>query len=192
MGCSGKGRERILRYLDNAMDRSQINAALLQHHEAFIMRALAVPVEQRAFSMNGKWTAAQQLEHIKRATAPVAMALMVPKWLLRWRYGKPNRPPRDYVGLVKRYKEKLEAGGRASGRFVPPAVPASAVDATVADIRRIIASMTKRVSKWSEEELDAYLLPHPLLGKLTVREMLFFTIHHTQHHRALVERDYPG
>jgi len=33
------------------------------------------------------------------------------------------------------------------------------------------------------------LLPHPLLGKVTVREMLYFTIHHVQHHHALVERD---
>ncbi len=191
MGCSGNGRELILRYLDNAMDRSQINAALREHHEAFIVSTLAVPVEQRALSMNGKWTAAQQLEHIKRATAPVSMALMVPKWFLRWRFGKPNRAPRDYDGLVQRYKEKLAAGGRASGRFVPPEVPASAVEPTVAEIRRIIAAMTKRVNNWSEEELDRYLLPHPLLGKLTVREMLFFTIHHAQHHQALVERDYP-
>ena len=39
-------------------------------------------------------------------------------------------------------------------------------------------------------DLDAVLLPHPLLGKLTVREMLFFTVYHVQHHRALVERDH--
>ncbi|MBL7939635.1 MAG: DinB family protein [Flavobacteriales bacterium] len=174
------------------MDRSQINTALREHHEAFIVRTLAVPVEARDRSMNGKWTAAQQLEHIKRATAPVAMALVVPKWFLRWRFGRPNRTPRDYDALVERYKEKLAAGGRASGRFVPPMIPASAVDPIVADLRRIIATMEKRVDNWSEEELDRYLLPHPLLGKLTVREMLFFTIHHAQHHQALVERDYPA
>lgn len=174
------------------MDRSQINAALLENHGAFIARVLSVPVHQRDLSQNGKWTAAQQLDHIKRSTAPVAMALMVPKWILRWRFGKPNRAPRDYDGLVQRYKEKLAAGGRASGRFVPPAIPASAMDATVTDIRRIIASMTKRVNSWSEEDLDRYLLPHPLLGKLTLREMLFFTIHHAQHHQALVERDNSG
>jgi hypothetical protein len=31
-------------------------------------------------------------------------------------------------------------------------------------------------------------LPHPLLGKLTVREMLFFTLYHQRHHVAVVER----
>lgn len=170
------------------MDRSQINAALREHHEAFIARILAVPFEERDRSVNGKWSAAQHLDHIHRAIAPVSMALMVPKWFLRWRFGRPNRTPRDYDGLVQRYQEKLAAGGRAAGRFVPAAIPASAVEGTAGSVRRIVNTMTRRVHNWSGPELDRYLLAHPLLGKLTVREMLFFTIHHVQHHQALVER----
>jgi hypothetical protein len=30
-------------------------------------------------------------------------------------------------------------------------------------------------------------LPHPLLGKLTLREMIYFTIYHVQHHHKLVQ-----
>ena len=41
---------------------------------------------------------------------------------------------------------------------------------------------TERLGNWSEKDLDKYKLPHPLLGKLTVREMLFFTIYHNEHH----------
>lgn len=174
-----------------AMDRSQINTALLKNHEAFIARISAVPADQRDKSHNGKWTPAQHLEHIQRAIAPVSWALLVPKWFVRWRFGKPNRAPRDYDGLVQRYKEKLAAGGRASGRFVPPTVPASAVDRISGSVQRIVATVTRRVPNWSEQDLDTALLPHPLLGKLTVREMLYFTIHHVQHHHALVDRDYP-
>ena len=171
------------------MNRPAISAALFRHHESFIMRVLAMPMDERALSRNGKWTAAQQIEHILRAVRPVSMALRVPKWFLRWRFGKPNRPPRDFEGLVQRYKEKLEAGGRASGRFVPPAIPAREVGRITASLRSRVGALTRRVDTWTEEELDAFLLPHPLLGKLTVREMLFFTIYHVQHHQALVERD---
>ncbi len=171
------------------MDRSAINAALLQHHEAFIARVLAVPTNERDVSRNGKWTPAQQIDHILRAVRPVALALAVPKWFLRWRFGKPNRPPRDYDGLVQRYKEKLEAGGRASGRFVPPAVPANQVERIAASVKRTVETLSRRVNSWTEHELDTVLLPHPLLGKLTVREMLYFTIYHVKHHQALVERD---
>jgi hypothetical protein len=35
---------------------------------------------------------------------------------------------------------------------------------------------------WREADLDRYLLPHPLLGKLTLREMLHFTLYHNYHH----------
>jgi uncharacterized damage-inducible protein DinB len=36
--------------------------------------------------------------------------------------------------------------------------------------------------------LDRLRLPHPALGKLTVREMLFFTIYHNIHHVENVVR----
>ncbi len=171
------------------MDRSAIGTALQLHHEAFIARVLAVPLNERAVSRNGKWTPAQQLEHILRAVRPVAMALLVPKWFLRWRFGKPNRPARDYDGLVQRYEEKLSAGGRASGRFVPPTVPANEVEHIAVSLRSTVDDLSRRVNTWTEKDLDTVLMPHPLLGKLTAREMLFFTIYHVQHHHALVERD---
>ena len=171
------------------MDRPGINAALLLHHEAFIKRVLAVRMNERDISRNGKWTPAQEVEHILRAVRPVSMALRVPKWFLRWRFGKPNRPPRDYDGLVQRYKEKLAAGGRASGRFVPPPVPAGDMEGIAASLRGTVKTLCERVDSWTEHELDTVLLPHPLLGKLTVREMLYFTIYHVQHHQALVDPD---
>jgi hypothetical protein len=164
------------------MDRSAISAALLLQHEAFIARVLAMPMNERDVSRNGKWTPAQQIEHILRAVRPVAMALLVPEWFLRWRFGKPNRPLRDFDGLVQRYKEKLAAGGRASGRFIPPAIPANEVQNIAASLKRTVDTLSRRVMTWAEQDLDSVLLPHPLLGKLTVREMLYFTIYHVQHH----------
>ncbi|MGH7601660.1 MAG: DinB family protein, partial [bacterium] len=38
------------------------------------------------------------------------------------------------------------------------------------------------LQRWDENSLDKYLLPHPLMGKLTIREMLFFTLYHDVHH----------
>ena len=37
------------------------------------------------------------------------------------------------------------------------------------------------------DDLDKYVLPHPLLGKVTLREMLYFTIHHNEHHLELLK-----
>jgi hypothetical protein len=40
----------------------------------------------------------------------------------------------------------------------------------------------------SQSALDRWRLPHPLLGRLTVREMLFFTLCHNRHHLEGVRR----
>jgi hypothetical protein len=172
------------------MDRTAINTALLQHHEAFIACMHTLPTGQWSASHKGKWSPAQQLDHILRSVGPVHIAMGLPKWLLRLAFGKPNRALRTYEALVQRYQEKLAAGGRASGRFVPPATPTRSVETMIADLRILVDKLTKRVGSWSETDLDAVLLPHPLLGKLTMREMLCFTIYHVQHHQHLVERDY--
>ena len=43
--------------------------------------------------------------------------------------------------------------------------------------------------EWSEEDLSSYVIPHPILGKFSVREMLYFTIFHTTHHyKALINK----
>ena len=42
-----------------------------------------------------------------------------------------------------------------------------------------------QAEKWQENEMDLYQLPHPLLGNLTVREILYFTIYHNLRHASL-------
>jgi hypothetical protein len=172
------------------MDRARIESELERSHERFLATVLALPIDQRAVSRHGKWSPVQHLDHIRRAVKPLAMAMGLPKRFLRWWVGKPNRTGRSYDELVARYKEKLAAGGRASGAFVPPPLDARAADALARSVNKQVALLIKRLQRWTEPELDSTLLPHPLLGGLTVREMLYFTIYHAQHHQALVERDY--
>ncbi|CAN5267722.1 hypothetical protein BH11BAC6_BH11BAC6_08480 [soil metagenome] len=50
----------------------------------------------------------------------------------------------------------------------------------------LINKLCKRVNAYKETALDIYILPHPLLGKLTLREMLYFNILHGEHHRQTV------
>jgi hypothetical protein len=52
----------------------------------------------------------------------------------------------------------------------------------------VLADLVAQAGRWSEADLDACRLPHPLLGRLTVREMLLFTQYHEVHHVANVER----
>ena len=48
-------------------------------------------------------------------------------------------------------------------------------------------TLLKAIDNWTEEELDTYLIPHPLIGKMTLRELLFFTVYHIGHHLKTIK-----
>jgi len=102
--------------------------------------------------------------------------------------GKPNRQSRSYDELVEKYKQKLAAGGKASGIFVPKPMKINGSK------EKLIADWDKATAKYiaalqnntSENKLDNYLARHPLLGRVTLRELCYFTIYHTQHHLTII------
>ena len=129
----------------------------------------------------GKWTAGQQLDHIYLSLKPLTMALGLPKIGLR-AFGSANRPSRDYDGVVAKYHEALANGGKAPNNFLPDPILYKDKDAISEKLKGNLAKLISHLDKYSEKDLDKYLLPHPLLGKMTVREMLYFTIYHSEHH----------
>ena len=138
----------------------------------------------------GRWTAGQHLDHLIRSTKPLNMALRLPKLALRMKFGTAKAPGEALDALAARYESTLASGGKASGQFVPPEVALAAKPSLVENFRTEGTRLTQVVGKWKGSDLDQYLLPHPLLGNLTVREMLFFTYHHMGHHLDTLTRDY--
>ncbi len=150
-------------------------------------KAVALLSDQVYASPQGeKWSAAQHLDHLIRATRPICQAFSLPGFVLRICFGKANRVSRSYDDMVARYTAKLSNGGRAGGRFVPPVKGLPARDAQVSAFLHLGKKLQQKAARCSEEKLDSYILPHPLLGKITLREMLFFTIYHTRHHQQLL------
>lgn len=174
-------------------DKSEIMQAIGQEFGAFADRIRQWPDGSFADMPDGKWSAGQQLDHLVRSVKPVNLALRMPGWLLRLLFGKPTRPSRTYDKLVERYRQKLDAGGKAPGAFVPPVVPLSGKEKLLKTYLGEEQKLLRHAGRWQEADLDGYLLPHPLLGKLTLREMLFFTVYHTgHHHRQLEQRQVAG
>jgi len=168
-------------------DKKFIEQHLLANTEAFTHFVATQSEQQFVNTPNGKWSVGQNLEHLIRSLAPVNQALLLPGFILRLLFGTPNRKPRTYQELIDRYNQKLAAGGRARGRFVPPAIAWNNRDKKIAALNREKDKIIARLSSWSESKLDTCLLPHPLLGKLTLREMLFFSVYHIEHHLKLLE-----
>jgi hypothetical protein len=168
------------------MDKKEIIAALAGNHQYFRDDVLKLNPTEFTSSPPGKWSAGQHFLHIILSVSPVVTAFRLPSLLLRLLFGKANRSSKTYEELVVKYKDKLARGGRASGRFVPKAILFEDRERLVSRYNRNIEALQSLVAKTTEADLDFYILPHPLLGKLTLREMLYFTIHHVKHHHDLV------
>lgn len=132
------------------------------------------------------WSPAETVRHLNKSTRPVVKALGMPKIALRFLFGTAKRSELDYDGLVARYRSALDDGGQA-GRFAPSSQSPDR-DAIMRDFAQVNRSLRDTLSRWSDAKLDKLRLPHPLLGKLTIREMLFFTLYHHRHHLGVVQR----
>ena len=170
------------------MKNNEIADLLNANHARFVHQLKGLREDELYHSPQGKWNAVQHLDHIVKSVSAVTFAFSVPKFIVAWKFGKSNRPSKTYDGLVDKYKQKLLDGYPSSGRF-------SAGDVTSVQKEKLLARLTSQVSKLSRKvsmiddaALDTYILPHPLLGKLTFREMLYFTAYHVNHHAALVEK----
>ncbi len=166
------------------MKKEELKDHLINHHNNFtnLIGSLSDILANNA--MPGKWTPLQQLSHIEKSVSPVKLAFAMPKFVLSAMFGKADGQSISYEQLQLNYKAKLDAGGKSTTRFLPD---------TTCDRHKLLAILNNHVQvlcqkmeRFSENELDTYRLPHPLLGKITLREMLYFTIHHVQHHQAQI------
>jgi hypothetical protein len=136
----------------------------------------------------GKWNASQQVDHLIRSMKPLNLAYALPGFVLKLKFGVANRPSKTYGQLVEKYKTRLAAGGRATGQFIPEQTAFVERDKLIDKYNEETEKLVKKIKNYNEANLDKYILPHPLLGKLTLREMLFFTIHHNEHHLDLIKK----
>ncbi len=136
------------------------------------------------------WSPADNVRHLIKSGRPVALALRLPRLVLRLLFGRARRPSRSFERLREDYRAKLAAGAGA-GPFAPlrrpaPSDPRAWRAGLMARRARAWSDLVAQAGRWGEPDLEGYRLPHPLLGRLTVREMLMFTLYHEAHHAANV------
>lgn len=171
------------------MTRTEISRQLHENHQAFIVRMLGFSEADFTKSTAGKWTPGQQLDHIRLSVKPLVAALGYPDFVLRLLFGKANRASRTYDELVAKYQASLQNGGSASPRFVPKKISFEQRESIASALSALLLKLESRILAYPEQKLDSLILPHPLLGKLTLREMLYFTNYHVMHHHNLTNRD---
>ncbi|WP_228851654.1 DinB family protein [Aegicerativicinus sediminis] len=140
----------------------------------------------------GKWSTGGHAKHLLQAIKPVNFALSLPRIVLKSRFGTTNRPLRNYDEIISRYLQKLEdqpnaTFGPSKNMKTPP------LKDKFYFIDRLQMEHMKLVYKTrhlSDKNLDELVLPHPLMGKMPIREMLQWTAYHIEHHTNILKKSY--
>ena len=133
------------------------------------------------------WSPAENVRHLSKSIRPVTKAMRMPRFVMRVMFGTATRPSISYDALVERYKGFLAEGGNA-GRFAPSESATRDRATIMRHYSEVNAELREQIARWPERAFDRLQLPHPLMGKITVREMLYFTLYHQRHHMDVVER----
>jgi DinB superfamily len=135
---------------------------------------------------SNKWSAAENIKHLVLSVNPLSKAFSLPNFSELFS-GTLNRPAKNYDEIVEKYHRKLAEGAVATPQFIPEEItPDANKTDLVKEFKEANDRFLEKVDNFEEEDLDKYLIPHPVLGKLTIREMLYFTIYHTLHHHKAI------
>ena len=159
---------------------SSLKVGIEEVHAAFDELSI-----QQSFKKDGeRWSAAENLQHLILSVVPLAKGLEMPKLPLRMMFGKTTSGSRSFKDIIDVYNNLLEKGGVATDRYVPDEIDATEESKAnlMKNWQRAGNRLLSAIEAWPEDEMDVYRLPHPLIGKMTVREMLFFTIYHNAFH----------
>ena len=170
------------------MQTQELTRQFHDNHKALVDYVHSLPDSDFVLSKNGKWSPGQQLDHVAKCIVPLAKVLDN-KAVIEAKFGKVQRAVLGHDAVITNYKQALENGGKAPERFLPAPVDLSMKDALGEEVMNTVTALIKSLNNYSEEELDTLMIPHPLLGSLTVREFLSLMAYHATHHRMMTEQN---
>ncbi|EDP70103.1 hypothetical protein FBALC1_11237 [Flavobacteriales bacterium ALC-1] len=174
------------------MDKEAIADLIEAKHSELISWLENQPEDAWTQGPEGKWTTGQQALHLLQSIKPLNSALSMPKFLLRYKFGKANRPVRAYDAVAKRYQERLkDVQGKtfkgSQNMKVPPLTEKEYILNRLQTEQKKLQYKTKKISN---KNLDTLILPHPLMGKMPIREIIMWTAHHVEHHTNTLKAKY--
>ena len=164
-------------------DKTQIKASLRQSFGSIIYAMNEMSEEEFHTPVTeGKWSPSDIIGHLILSTKPLSKALSMPKKMLEATFGVCNRTERSYTQTLDRYYDRLSDGVQAPATFTFRNAHDKTKDYMISKFNNELRLLLETIDDWSERDLSHYVLPHPAIGKMTIREMLFFTNFHTLHH----------
>ena len=172
----------------NIQSKDEIKQALTESFAAVKACMADLSEEALHFKSGDKWTPAENLSHLISSSYPLSSALNKSKIFFRM-FGTSKNGSRSYHELYDTYKEAIQTPVPVAGTpFAPKEEDVNNIEKMLNNWDIIIEKFQTRIDKWSESDLDKYRAPHPLLGKLTIRELLYFTNFHNYIHLDIIQQ----
>jgi len=175
------------------MEKDAIVSLLEDSHNKLYQWLETHAPEKWTLGPKGKWTTGQHTLHLLQSIKLLNKAMATPKVLLKYKFGKANRPVRDYNTIISRYISRLANFNctptfRSSLKMKIPSIREKngLLDSILVENKKLQA----KTKKWSDKQLDNYILPHPLMGKMPVREIIMWTAYHTDQHLNTLKKNY--
>jgi len=168
--------------------KSDIIEALHSSFEDISTFLESVPNDIFHQRLNDKWSIAENLDHLILSNKSIPSVLKKNK-LFFLTFGFSFSGSENFETLKANYHLKLNQDGPPiRNAFLPKNTKEISKEKFQENWQKIGPKYAPRLAEWSEKDLDRFRLPHPLLGKLTFREMLFFTVFHNEHHLRTMRR----
>lgn len=166
------------------MTKQELVEAFYKNHCELIDYVNSLTDDKFTYSYNRKWTAGQQLSHVYLTLLPFPKVLSSKEFILQ-KFGKINRLTWNYDMVLENY---FKTSRKAPERFLPEQVSFDQRTKITTDFQEILPAIQQLLNGYTDEELDTLVLPHPLLGDLTIREMFYLMTYHATHHLRQAEQ----
>ena len=139
-----------------------------------------------------KWTTGQQIQHLTDSIQLLNKALSYPKFLLKYKFGTCNREIRSFATVAKNYQKKLSENQDRAKKFNQKLKKPieNERDSLLTKLQIQNKKLQYKTNKLKDKHLDSLVIPHPLMGKMTIREIVMWTAHHTEHHTEILKKNY--
>ncbi len=174
------------------MDKKSISNLLEEKHQKLFEWIAQQDGNYWEKGPENRWTAGQQIQHLVDSIKPLNLALSLPSFILKAKFGTTNRELRTYNEIVNKYNEKLiKYKDKARDFNSKVSTPdEKKLIKLVTTLKKQNKKLQYKTEKLSNYKLDNLILPHPLLGKMPLREIIMWTAHHTEHHTTDLIENY--
>jgi nitrate/nitrite-specific signal transduction histidine kinase len=178
--------------MNNPYSKTELCTALKNQNLEF--QTLLSSIQTRKFfdDSSEKWSVGHHVQHITSAVNRVAQGLANPGVL-------PKREPvtasRGFTTMRDAILEALQNTPSETLRQLGSRVTLEKHDNLEAYKTQLISSFANAITNFntalesfSEEHLETLGMPHPLLGIISSREMVFFIVYHNTHHHNGIQK----